>query len=221
MMFLLALLATTSSSYSTTHTITNSGFTFSPSSITIDLGDTVKFVLGSIHNAREVSQATWDVNGTTSNGGFDLPFGGGTVVLTQTGTHFYVCTPHASGGMKGSITVNSTTDVKSMSGSIQDHFILMQNFPNPFNPSTTISFNIPTPLFVSLKVFDCIGKEVATISSGVMPAGRHNINWNAAELPSGVYFYRIQAGDPSARLPDGQANSGQVFTDVKKLVLLK
>ena len=59
-LFLLITLATTSISFSTTHTITNSGFSFLPSSITINIGDTVKFVLESIHTAREVSQATWN-----------------------------------------------------------------------------------------------------------------------------------------------------------------
>src|SRR5271157_2217277 len=108
-------LATTRIGFSTTHTITNSGFTFSPSSITINLGDTVEFVLASIHAAREVDQATWNANGTTSNGGFDLQFGGGTVVLTQTGTHYYVCPPHASLGMKGTIMVNASVDVKTIS----------------------------------------------------------------------------------------------------------
>jgi plastocyanin len=62
-------------SVSVTHTILNSGFSFSPSTLTINLGDTVKFVLASIHNAREVSQTTWNANGTTSNGGFETPFG--------------------------------------------------------------------------------------------------------------------------------------------------
>ena len=92
------MLAFTSLSFSATHTITNSGFTFSPSSITINVGDTVNFNLASMHTAREVDQATWNADGTTSNGGFDLPFGGGTVVLTQAGyTILFVSLMHRSG----------------------------------------------------------------------------------------------------------------------------
>ncbi|HMD13089.1 MAG TPA: hypothetical protein VKI62_00545, partial [Bacteroidota bacterium] len=80
--FLFCLLPTlTSLSFSATHTVTNSNvFTFTPDTITINLGDTVIFSLGSIHSAREVTQATWNANGNTSNGGFNTPFGGGTVI---------------------------------------------------------------------------------------------------------------------------------------------
>src|SRR2546426_323217 len=87
---------------------TNSQFTFTPSALTIASGDSVQFVLGSIHNAVEVSQATWNANGTTAlAGGFSVPFGGGLVLPAQLplGIHYYVCTNHASMGMKGTITV--------------------------------------------------------------------------------------------------------------------
>ncbi|MDT8323713.1 MAG: plastocyanin/azurin family copper-binding protein [Bacteroidota bacterium] len=94
----------------TTHTITNSGFTFSPSSLTISVGDTVVFSIASSHNAVEVSQATWNSNGNTPlSGGFSVPFGGGTVIFSSAATHYYVCSPHASLGMKGVINVVQTT----------------------------------------------------------------------------------------------------------------
>ncbi len=205
-LFLFLILAAISMSYSTTHTITNSGFTFSPSSITITSGDTVNFVLESIHTAREVDEATWNAGGTTSNGGFDLPSGGGTTVLTQTGIHYYVCVPHASIGMKGTITVNAATDVKSIIKTLPDNFILMQNYPNPFNPATTISFSLPAKSFVSLKIFNALGKEVSNIVSEELPAGKYKRQWNAADFPSGVYFYRLQVG---------------TLTETKKLVLIK
>lgn len=104
---ILALFIVLTTGTGTTHTIVSSGFSFSPSNLTINLGDTVVFSLASIHNAVEVSQATWNSNGTTPlPGGFALPLGGGTVVLTSTGTHWYVCQPHALSGMKGRITVD-------------------------------------------------------------------------------------------------------------------
>jgi|GEM_PF-2972667 len=92
--------------WGTTHTVSSSGLTFSPNTITITAGDTVIFVLGSIHDAVEVSQATWNANGITRNGGFAVPFGGGSTVLTVVGTHYYVCENHGPMGMKGIITVN-------------------------------------------------------------------------------------------------------------------
>lgn len=92
--------------FGTTHTISSVGLTFSPSTITITAGDTVIFALTSIHDAVEVSQATWNANQITRNGGFTVPFGGGSTILTVLGTHYYVCENHGPMGMKGIITVN-------------------------------------------------------------------------------------------------------------------
>ncbi len=206
--FLLFLLLFTATNvgFSTTYTITNSGFTFSPSSITINLGDTVVFAVSSIHFPRQVSQSTWDANGNTSNGGFDLPAGGGTVVLTQTGICYYVCVPHAAMGMKGTITVNSATDVKSISETTPNNFILMQNYPNPFNPSTIISYSVPKSSLVTIKVYDALGREVETLVNEQKSPGNYKINFNMGNLTSGVYFYQMKS---------------RYFTAVKKMLLLK
>jgi plastocyanin len=89
-----------------TMTVVDSGFSFSPATITIRAGDTVKFSLLSMHNVIEVSKATWDANGNTSNGGFTLPFGGGSLTFARPGIHYFVCGPHSDKGMKGTIVVN-------------------------------------------------------------------------------------------------------------------
>lgn len=73
-------------------------------------------------------------------------------------------------------------------------FELYNNYPNPFNPSTTIRYALPNTISVKLEVYDVIGRRVATLINGVQQAGYHAINWNATNLSSGVYFYRIQAG---------------------------
>lgn len=94
--------------------ITNSGFEFSPSTITISLGDSVRFQLEEMHNAVEVSEATWTANGDTPlSGGFALAFGGGLVLPANLaiGTIYYVCTPHAGDGMKGQIIVQNSTGI--------------------------------------------------------------------------------------------------------------
>jgi hypothetical protein len=85
-------------------------------------------------------------------------------------------------------------------------FELSQNFPNPFNPETKINFQIPTDGFVSLKVFDNSGKEVATLVNQSMTAGFHTTNFNASSLSSGVYFYRLET---------------QGFVKVMKMALVK
>jgi hypothetical protein len=71
-------------------------------------------------------------------------------------------------------------------------FSLAQNYPNPFNPSTTISFALPADGLVSLRVYNTLGEEVATLVNDVMPAGQHQAVWNAAGMPSGLYFYKIE-----------------------------
>ncbi len=76
-----------------------------------------------------------------------------------------------------------------------DKFVLNQNHPNPFNPTTSISFNLPAAGQVSLKVFDISGKEVAGLVDNYLEAGRHSINFDASALSGGVYFYKLTAGD--------------------------
>ncbi len=72
---------------------------------------------------------------------------------------------------------------------------LNQNYPNPFNPSTTISYSLDRPGEVSLKVYNLLGKEVATLVNGTQASGSHSITWNAANAPSGVYVYRLSSGN--------------------------
>jgi photosystem II stability/assembly factor-like uncharacterized protein len=104
-------------------------------------------------------------------------------------------------------------------------FQLSQNYPNPFNPSTKIRFTIPrlTPteggsnngiLYVTLKIYDSVGKEVMTLVDEQMRPGENEIEFFANNLASGVYYYQLQAGDPSA-------GSGHGFIDSKKMILIK
>ncbi len=73
-------------------------------------------------------------------------------------------------------------------------FALEQNYPNPFNPVTMIGYRLPQRVFVTLKVFDALGRVVATLVEGFKPAGQHHVRWDAANLASGVYLYRLEAG---------------------------
>jgi hypothetical protein len=98
------------------------------------------------------------------------------------------------------------TSVKRVSTDVPGHFSLEQNYPNPFNPTTTITFALPIKSFVSLRVFDALGREVATLVNDEFLAGRYSKKWDASGLPSGVYFYRLQAGS---------------FVETRKLLLLK
>ena len=86
------------------------------------------------------------------------------------------------------------TSVPRLPSDVPMHYSLHQNYPNPFNPSTTISFDLPSRSSVSLKVYDILGKEVSTVVSEELQAGTYTRQWNASGFASGVYFYRLQAG---------------------------
>ena len=95
--------------------------------------------------------------------------------------------------------------------SIPTDYVLSQNFPNPFNPTTEIQFQLPEENHVTLTIFNSLGNEIARLIDAHVDAGTHTVQWNAKDvngiqLPSGIYFYRIQAGN---------------FVQVKKMNLTK
>jgi len=89
----------------------------------------------------------------------------------------------------------SDTKIDEMDGGFPSDFSLEQNFPNPFNASTMIRFNLPESHHVELKIYDILGKEVETLIEEHMPAGPHEIVWKASNVVSGIYVCRLQAGD--------------------------
>jgi spore coat protein A len=94
-----------------------------------------------------------------------------------------------------------TTDIALLT-----EFRLEQNYPNPFNPSTNINFYVPENSFIKLKIFNSIGEELVTLINQEIPQGKHRVEFNASNLPSGIYFYRLQA---------------ESFTETKKMILMK
>ena len=109
-------------------------------------------------------------------------------------------------------TYNLLTAVDEEPNSLNS-FNLSDNYPNPFNPSTRINYSIPEKSVVSLKVYDILGSEIASLINSEVAAGKHEVNFNAVNLPSGVYLYQLKA------VPTGrQAGS---FTNTKKMLLIK
>ncbi len=105
------------------------------------------------------------------------------------------------------IRVGNFVGIQPISGEVPSVFSLRQNYPNPFNPVTNIKFGLPENAFVTLKVYDMLGRETALLINNInMAAGNYNFDFNAVNLPSGIYFYKLSAGD---------------FTDVKKMMLIK
>ncbi len=101
---------------------------------------------------------------------------------------------------------NHLTDVKQISNFIPAKFELSQNYPNPFNPTTQINYSVPVSGFVSLKVFNILGQEVASLYDGYQKAGSYNVNFDASKLASGIYLYRLESNS---------------FVQTKKMILLK
>lgn len=127
-----------------------------------------------------------------------------TAVTINNGESFYVALARATGTTTNSLVYTSTS-VEKVSD-IPAFFTLEQNYPNPFNPSTAISYQLSAVSHVTLKVFDALGREVATLVEMQQSAGRYSVTFDASNLTSGTYFYRLQA-----------SNS----VDTKKLVLVK
>jgi hypothetical protein len=101
---------------------------------------------------------------------------------------------------------SQSVGIQEISGEVPGEFNLLQNYPNPFNPNTSIKYIIDSRQFVNLKVYDLLGREVATLVNEEKLAGSYEVNFDASLLSSGVYFYNLQAGS---------------FVETKKLVLLK
>jgi hypothetical protein len=96
--------------------------------------------------------------------------------------------------------------IKNISTEIPSAFSLEQNYPNPFNPVTKIKFDIPKSAYTEIKIYDNLGRDVYTLVSQGLTAGKYEVEWNASNYPSGVYYYKITAGD---------------YSETKKMVLVK
>jgi hypothetical protein len=187
--------------YSTNYTITNTGwvfFNFSPfiwdgtSNILIE----VCYNDASINSNSAVTATSKP--GLTWHQYQDLPNGSGCTDLN--GGALQTNRPNLA------FVLNSIIDIRQIGTEIPGTYSLKQNYPNPFNPVTKISFDIPQKAFVSLKVYDILGKEVVRLVSEEKSAGKYIIDFNASYLSSGVYFYKLEAGD---------------FTETRRMVVLK
>jgi hypothetical protein len=99
-------------------------------------------------------------------------------------------------------------------------YSLSRNYPNPFNPSTKISYFIPKSSWVQIKVFDALGNEISTLVTELKPAGEYKVDFDAVNLAGGVYFYQLRA-TPDGGPEDPSTSSGKVFIETKKMIFLK
>jgi hypothetical protein len=144
----------------------------------------------------------YGVSGTSNQEGqffqIDQTTGAGTLVGTGVGYNHTTGLAYSINGPVLSVDGGNST--------LPQNYSLKQNFPNPFNPSTKIKYSIPEMSIVTLTLFNLLGEEVTTLVNEEKTAGNYTVEFNAANLPSGIYFYRIQAGS---------------FVETKKMVLMK
>ena len=104
------------------------------------------------------------------------------------------------------VVMRFQTDTDEEDAPMPGDFALFQNYPNPFNATTVIRYSLPQASNVKIAIYDLLGRKVETLVQGEQPAGYHQATWNADEASSGLYFYRIQAGE---------------YAETRKMVLLK
>jgi hypothetical protein len=104
------------------------------------------------------------------------------------------------------IDITPLSGITIINNQIPETFSLKQNYPNPFNPSTIIKYQLPTNNYVTLKIYDMTGKEVATLVNEQLQPGTYEVNFDGSNIPSGVYFYKLKAGE---------------FSQIRKMILIK
>ncbi|HMN48733.1 MAG TPA: T9SS type A sorting domain-containing protein [Ignavibacteriaceae bacterium] len=203
---LVVILITSDIIAQTTHDVTVANFSFTPSQLTIKVGDIVRWTnSGGFHNVVADDNSFTSGAASTINWVYEHRF-------NSPGSNPYYCSVHGGPGgvgMSGVITVQAATDVDDKVLTTTD-YKLFQNFPNPFNPSTIITFQVFVQSSVSLIVYDIIGNQVATLLNEEKPAGKYTVNFDASNtgklLSSGIYYYKMRAGN---------------FSEIKKMVLIK
>lgn len=203
---LVVILITSDIIAQTTHDVTVANFSFTPSQLTIKVGDIVRWTnSGGFHNVVADDNSFTSGAASTINWVYEHTF-------NSPGSNPYYCSVHGGPGgvgMSGVITVQAATDVDDKVLTTTD-YKLFQNFPNPFNPSTIITFQVFVQSSVSIIVYDIIGNQVATLLNEEKPAGKYTVNFDAANtgklLSSGIYYYKMRAGN---------------FSEIKKMVLIK
>ncbi len=183
---------------------TPSGDVFVPAIDTLKTTDTVNFMIASNHNVQEVDSATYSKNGTTAkSGGFSLSLGGGKIQNLSAGTHYFVCTIHASMGMKGQLIVQSATATLPQKQNLTAYTFQVAG-------ATPLVFQLPGET-ARISIVDIQGR---TVWSTVTQNGSRNVSWDGkladgSQLVAGAYFVQSTALDASHN-PVGKISSAMV-----------
>ncbi|MCW8848424.1 MAG: T9SS type A sorting domain-containing protein [Melioribacteraceae bacterium] len=173
----------------------------SPNNIVVSAGEVFEFTVTGKNQFNfpidypfiwEATGGTIDVNGL--------------FIAGESDGSYQVSVSDSNGSIAATANINILVGVDSKDMNLPKNITLSQNYPNPFNPITTINFSLPYKSFVSLKVYDLLGREIKTLVSGEKKPGYYNIQFGSEQLSSGIYFYKLEAGN---------------FIETKKMILLK
>lgn len=203
LIFLVFLFFTIGQLYATIRTVTASGTVFTPATMSVVVGDTVKWVW--VNGAHTTTSINVPAGAVIWNNPLDSAHQSFSYIITHAGVYNYICIPHQLFGMTGTINA-SPNGVKPVGTAVPMSYNLQQNFPNPFNPVTNIRFELPENSKVTLVIYDVQGRLASELINQQLNAGVYNFDWDASAFPSGVYFYYLTANN---------------FRAVKKMVLIK
>ena len=173
-------------------------FTFVPGHMELNPGDGIQWTnRDSVPHTSTSDDGIWD-SGLLSNGESY------TYIFENEGVFPYYCTVHPS--MVDTVFVGAQVGVDEDLPSVPDRIELSQNYPNPFNARTVIAYSLPFDSHVKITVYNLLGQSVETLVNSDQAAGYHQVVWDAGDVPTGVYFYRIEAAD---------------FTATRKMLLAK
>jgi len=166
-------------------------------------------ILACVVAVHDYAEAQYNVpHYVSGNGGLDVKNGSyrlrGTVGQAGIGASSNAVNIHDAGFWYPA--GNFLTSIEFMSNQLPEAFCLRQNYPNPFNPTTAICYQLPAISQVDLSIYNTLGQKVATLVSENQPAGYYTVHWDASGLASGVYFYRLEAGE---------------FVQTKKMILVR
>ena len=175
----------------------------------LDLVSVIDIILGSVE---PTEQQRWAAD-MDRNGNVNILDALALTNLILTGTAKAAVTPEVMGYLESLRSKLSSYEyarlmeiLKGVKATVPTEYTLVQNYPNPFNPVTTIEYTLPEAARVKVEVYNLLGQVVEVLADGHLEAGYHKVQWDGSDMASGIYFYRIIAGN---------------FTDTKRMVLLK
>jgi plastocyanin len=220
-LLVMTLLATVpSTSLATRHIVTFVCCSYTPSSFQATVGDTVVWQGDFPSHPLQSTTIPSGAPSFSSSSGTTFSYR-----IQVAGTYNYLCVFHQP-SMAGSFTAQPGGTGVDDDGDVVHRFELSQNYPNPFNPETMIRFELPGSGFVSLKVFDVRGEQVATVVDEYQAAGSRSIRWNASGIASGIYFYELMlrpsdSASPVQNRSSTGASPSKQFRQVRKMVLVR